>query len=447
MKIVIVGAGAVGEDLARNLSRRERDVVVVERSLERVQRAQEHLDCRVLHGSGVSPDFLTEIGMEDTDLFCAVTESDETNIISCLTAHHLGARVKVSRVRTREYYHGDALVMDGIDLAINPDHEAVRAMRDILLQRAATDVHEFAGGKVRVVGVRVEENSYVAGRSLADVEKRLGSRWALVISLIRNGETLIPRGATVLQPGDQIYVAGSRIAVDKALNYVTSPADRLRHVMIVGANATGLELARDLANLDVDVKLIDHSEERCREAAEQLHRGLVLHGDGTDVEMLISEGVDKMDGFVSVSRDEETNVMACLLARYHGAGKTLCLVDRPDFVPLLPLLGIDAAVSPRLAASDAIARFVKRGAVVSTHSLGFSGSEILEFDLKPDCPQLGRPLSELNFPRNAVVGAVIKRGQVVTPRGDTVLQAGNLVIVFALPDGVAAVEAFFSPER
>ena len=173
----------------------------------------------------------------------------------------------------------------------------------------------------------------------------------------------------------------------------------------------------------------------------------MLHGDGTDVELLTSEGVAEMDGFVSVSRDEETNVMACLLARYHGAGKTLCLVDRPDFVPLLPLLGIDAAVSPRLSASDAIARFVKRGTVVSSHSLGFSGSEILEFELDRDCPRLGRPLADLDFPRNAVVGAVIKRGQVVTPRGDTVLSAGDQVVVFALPDGVAAVEAFFSPER
>jgi trk system potassium uptake protein TrkA len=285
------------------------------------------------------------------------------------------------------------------------------------------------------------------GRSLAAVEKSLGSRWALVISLIRDGVTLIPRGDTVLHPDDQVYVAGSRLAVDKALSFVTSPLGRLKNVMIVGANATGLELARDLGNLDVDVKLIDHSEEQCRIASEQLHRALVLHGDGTDVELLKSEGVAEMDGFVSVSRDEETNVMACLLARYHGAAKTLCLVDRPDFVPLLSLLGIDAAVSPRLSASDAIARFVKRGAVVSSHSLGFSGSEILEFQLKADCPRLGRPLAKLDFPRNAVVGAVIKRGQVLTPRGDTVLNAGDQVVVFALPDGVATVEAFFSSGR
>jgi len=157
--------------------------------------------------------------------------------------------------------------------------------------------------------------------------------------------------------------------------------------------------------------------------------------------------VEEIDGFVSVSRDEETNLMACLLAHYHGARKTICLVNRPNYVPLLPMLGVDAAVSPRLSASDAIARFVKRGSVVSTHSLGFSGSEILQFHLASKCSCLEKPLSELSFPRTAVIGAVLNRsGRVITPRGDTVLSAGDEVVVFSLPDGVNDVEKFFGTE-
>jgi len=447
VKIVIVGAGAVGFDLARTISRREFDVVVVEESAARVAQVQEQLDCRVVRGNGVDPTFLAELGMADCGLFAAVTNHDETNIISCLTALRLGAKVRVARVRSREFYEGDILGVDGIDMAINPDREAVRTIRRILWQSAASDVHEFAGGRVRVVGARVDADAWVVGRALEDIEKDLGSRWVLVITLVRDGVTMIPDGKTVIRRDDQIYLAGSRGAVDRALSYVHSHGARLEKVMIVGANAAGLALAAELEGHGVSVKLIDRDEGRCLKAAEQLHHVLVLHGDGTDVDLLTSEGVAEMDGFVAVSRDEETNTMACLLARHHGAAKTVCLVDRPDYVPLLPLLGIDAAVSPRLSTADAIARFVKRGAVVSTHSLGFSGSEILQLRLADGCRCLGKPLARIGFPRNAVIGAVLKRGEVVTPRGDTVLSAGDEVVVFALPEGVAAVESFFSSER
>ena len=447
MKIVIVGAGAVGSDLAKKLSRRENDVFVVERDATRAAFIQEGLDCRVLVGNGVNPNFLSELGMDDCDLFAAVSDSDQTNMISCLTAHRLGAKRKVARVRSREYYRHEQLVLEGIDLAISPDIEAVRSMRDIIWQGAgASDVHEFAGGRVRVVGAKVDSRSFIAGRSLAEIEDKLGSRWALVITVVRDGETLIPRGETVIRPDDMIYVAGARGAVDKALTYVRMPSEKVEHVMILGANSMGAQLARDLHSLGVHVKLIDRDEARCREVSEQLRDSLVLLGDGTDVDLLQSEGVDHQDSFVAVSKDEETNIMACLLAKHNGAAKTVCLVNRPDYVSLLPLLGVDVAISPRLSTSDAIARYVKRGAVVSTYSLGFSGSEILQFHLTSGCRCLNIPLSKLNFPRTAVIGAVLKRGNVVTPRGDTVMRAGDEVVVFALSSGVADVEDFFSEE-
>ncbi len=447
MRIVIIGAGAVGFDLARKVSQREHDVVVVERDGARLREVEEHLDCRLLEGNGVQASVLLEAGVPDCDLLAAVTDRDEINIVACLTADRLGARTKVARVRQEHYYHQGRLMLAGIDLAINPDLEVVHSVREILFQTAAADFYEFADGRVRVVGARVDAGSAAAGRTLAEITTRFAGRHAIVITLRRNEQTLIPRGDTVVQPDDLVYLAGERAAVDRSLPHFTALAEPLAKAMIVGAGAMGLMLAHDLQDAGVKVKLIDRDEEKCRRAAERLRHTLVLHGDGSDGDLLSSEGVQDMDGFVSLSGDEETNIMACLLARYHGAGKTVCLVNRPDYVPLLPLIGVDAAVSPRLAAAARIARYVRRGAVVSAESLGFSGAEILQFRLQRGCNCLGRPLSRLkDFPRRAVLGAVLKGGRVLTPRGDTVLEASDEVVVFALPEAVDEVEAFFAAD-
>jgi len=445
VKIVIIGAGAVGADLARKVSARDHDVTVIERDPERLAALGEALDCRLVEGSGVSPATLREVGVAGCDLFAAVTDSDETNIIACLTAARLGAPMKVARVRREEYYEEGRLGIHGIDLAINPDHEAVSQAREALLQTTASEVHQLAGGRVRVAGARVDKQASAAGRSIAEVFAERRGRGVLAIAVVRDGQTHIPRGGTRLHAGDFIYLAGGRAAVERALTLVHAPTRPLHRAMIVGANPRGLELARDLVEFGVHVKLIDRSEEKCRHAAETLRHVLVLHGDGIDLGLLESEGLSDTDGFVSLSSDEETNIMACLLARRHGVNKTVCLVERSDYVPLLPQLGIDTAVSPRLATASRIARLVRRGAMVSAESLGFTDAEILQFRIGPSWRGLGRPLAALEFPPDALLGAIIKGGRVHTPRGDSALEAGDEVLVFTLPQATAAVEAFFAP--
>ena len=444
MKIVIIGAGAVGFQLARMITRREHDLILVELDQEQVDKVSEQVDCRFVVGNGVSPTILSEIGMKDCDLFAAVTDRDEINIIACQTAHALGAKVKVARVRQELYYQDNRLLLDGIDLAINPLHEAVHSIREILFQTGATEVHEFAGGKVRIIGARVDSGAMVEGRTLADINRTLGSNIALVTTIVRGEETLIPSGDTVIMADDQVFLAGTRRTVDRSLIYFRAEKRSLSKVMIVGANAMGRELARDLLAAGVKVKIIDPSEEMCLRASEQLRHALVLRGEGSDTGLLESEGVAEMDGFVAVSREEETNIMSCLLARHHGAAKTVCLVNRPDYVPLLPLLGVDAAVSPRLSTSTWIGRFVKSGAVINAENLGLTGAEILQLRVGDSYPGVGTKLMDLDFPTHAVIGAVLKRGRVVTPSGETVLAAGDEVVVFVLPDAVDQVEEFFA---
>ena len=297
---------------------------------------------------------------------------------------------------------------------------------------------------MRIIGARVDAGSRIEGKSLAEINRTLGRHIALVTTIVRGEETLIPGGDTVVMADDQVFLTGTRREVDRSLVFFRPEERRLTKVMIVGANAMGRELARDLLAAGVKVKIFDDSEEKCRKASELLRGALVLHGEGSDSELLSSEGVGEMDGFVAVTKEEEANIMACLLARHHGAGKTVCLVNRPDYVPLLPLLGVDTAVSPRLATSTWIARFVKRGAVIDAENLGHTGAEILQLRVGEHCNWLGKKLMELSFPSDAVIGAVLKRGRVVTPGGSTVLTAGDEVVVFALPDAVDKVEKFFA---
>ena len=444
---MIIGAGAVGNDLVRNLSASDHDVVLVERDGAVLEVAKETLDCRFVQANGTSPGALEKIGLTDCDLFAAVTNRDEINLVACLTADKLGARIKVARVRDEDYYTGGHTIFRGIDLAINPDHEAAHSIREILFRSGAREAYRFAGGRVRVVASAVEPDSYVAGKSLRQLNLDLGNSIALVAAVVRDGRTLIPNGDTVLEPKDTIYFTGTRRLVDRSLYYLHAQQDPLHKVMIVGANAMGKELARDLISAKVKVKLVDPDPERCRLASEQLHHALVLNIDPVDTAPLEDEGIGEMDAFVAVGQDEEVNVLSCLLARRHGARRTVCLVNRADYVELLPQLGIDAAISPRRSTAASIARFVKRGAVVSAEQLGFTNAEILQYRLDKSHAVVGVPLQELSFPRDAVIGAVIKKRGVETPGGQTVLKPGDEVLVFSLPSGLAEVESFFTSER
>jgi trk system potassium uptake protein TrkA len=444
VKIVIIGAGAVGSDLARNLSEANNDVVLVDSNGDVLAKAQEMLDCRFVSDNGMNPSALEKIGMTDCDLFAAVTNRDEVNIVAALTADRLGARTKVARVRDEEFYVGGRMVFPGIDMAINPDHEAAHSIREILFRAGAVEAYRFAGGRVRVVGATVELDSDVAGKTLRELRSELGGNLALVAAVVREGDTLIPNGDTVLLPEDTIYFTGTRRLVDRSLYYVHAQQDPLQKVMIVGANAMGVELARDLCSAGVKVKLVDEDPERCRIASEALHHVLVLNIDPVDTAPLVDEGIGEMDGFVAVGDDEEVNMLSCLLARRQGARRTVCLVNRVDYLDLLPRLGIDSAVSPRRSTAASIARFVRRGAVISAEALGRTGAQILQYRLNKEDPAVGVSLAELEFPDDAVIGAVIKQSGVETPSGKTVLKPGDEVLVFALPSGQAAVDRFFA---
>jgi trk system potassium uptake protein TrkA len=443
MKIIIVGAGAVGSLVARRLSRERHDVTVIESHDGIVAAAQKSLDVMILHGSGASARLLQEAGVEKADILIAVTNVDEINILSCLAAHRLGVPVKVARVRSEDYYSEGVSAFEEIDQMINPDLEAVDEIGQLLLKRAATDIYEFADGRVQVIGARVGAGAPVVGKSLRAIEEEIGSRWALVAAIKRGEQTIIPGGDEMLREDDQVFVVGRSGKMEEGLQYLSLPAPPVHFVMIVGANHIGISLAARLGKDGITVKLIDRDPEAAQRASHQLDKALVLLGDGTDQELLRSEGIDNADGFVAVSDDEQLNITASLVARYHGARKTIAVIKGLHYVPLASVIGIDAAVSPRISTADAIMRYFRKGNVLSMTSLRENQVEILELSATDKSKAVGVPLSQLEFPRNALVGAIIKPYEVVIPHGGDVIEPGDRVVVFTLPGIERAVQRLF----
>jgi trk system potassium uptake protein TrkA len=445
MKIIIVGAGAVGSIVAQKLSAENHDVTLIESEDRAVSNVQRSLDALVLTGNGASWELLEEAGVERTDILIAVTNVDEMNILACQQASRYKVKTRVARVRNRDYYLDDKTSsFPGIDHMINPDEEAVREIHELLLQPAATDIYDFADGRVQVIGARVGAGAQVTGKTLKEIQGEVGSRWALVAAITRDGKSIIPRGDDRMLEGDHAFLVGRQGKISDAVKMLAVPKARPQHVMIVGGNRIGIRLAGLLPQEGVHVKLIEASESRAHRAGNKLDRALVIHGDATDAELLLQEAIGQMDAFVAVSDDEEMNLTSSLLARHHGAGKTIALIKRPNYVPLATVIGIDAAVSPRLSTARAIMRYFHHGNVLSATDLKDSEAEVLEMRATERSAVVGRPLATLEFPEHALVAAIIKPYQVVVPRGGDVIEPGDQVLVFTLPDAVRAVRKLFS---
>ena len=447
MKIIIVGAGAVGSIVAERLSSENHDVSLIESEERAVSTSQKSVDALVVAGNGASVRVLEEAGVEKADIVIAVTNVDEINVLACLQAARYGVKTKVARVRNRDYYlpasQDDVAGFPGIDQMINPDEEAVNEIHELLLQPAATDIYDFADERVQVIGARVGPGAQVAGKSLREIEADVGSRWALVAAITRKQRTIIPCGEDVLEEGDHVFLVGRQGRISDALQMLVQPTPRPHDVMIAGANRIGIRLADWLSHEGIHVKLVEPDENRARKAVNHLDKALVLNGDATEAELLLSEGIDTMDAFVAVSDDEEMNITSSLLARHHGARKTIALIKRPNYVPLSSVIGIDAAVSPRLSTARAIMRYFRHGNVLSLTDLKDSDAEVMEMQATETSSVVGHPLATLEFPRHALVGAIIKPYQVVVPRGADVIEAGDKVLVFALPRAVRAVQKLF----
>ena len=447
MRIMIIGAGAVGFHLARRLSEEHQDVVVIEQDAERARMIEEQLDVLTIRGNGASLPVLEEAKISKADLVLAVTSKDEVNLVSCLAASRMNVRFKVARVSNPEYYRsGSALSREqlGIDLMINPERECAWETFQLLNSEAATDLAQFAEGRLQLVGLRVRENAPVAGKSMAELDDEMGDRPFVTVALVRDGTTEVPRGTTRIEAGDQIFILSPAAEMPFIPAMAGYKDFKLRRVMIAGGSDEAFYLAQHLAEHGVDCTILDIDRKRCAELAEALPKALVLHADATDMELLEMEGIEGIDGFVALTPRDETNMLASLLAKTQGARKVISLIHRFDYVPLVSRVGIDAAVSPRLSTVNAILRYVRRGNVATVATLKGIDAEAIEFDVKDDTKAAGRKIQDLTFPEGAIVGAILRDSQVITARGRDRIEPGDRVVIFALPKAINEIERLFS---
>jgi trk system potassium uptake protein TrkA len=444
MRTVIIGAGEVGFNTARILSHEGHDVVLVELDETLVERATEQLDALVVHGNGASPRLLAEAGIDRSDLLVAASSSDEANIIACLAAKAQGVPRTVARIHNPDYYDTRdpfAQEMLGIDFVIHTEQMAAEEIKDALLVPGAINVDTFADDTIEVAEVVLHEGSPAVGRALKDV--RLPPE-SLVVGVVRHGEALVPRGNTVLERQDHVLLISGQQRIAEVVGAVVTDTTPVRDVTIYGGGRIGLRLALALEKAGMSVRVIERDAERARYVASQLRRGFVLHDEGISRDFLLQERVDKTDAFVAVTGDDRANLLAAMYARQLGARMTIAGVSRGEFAPLADALGVDLTISPRVLAAEAILRFVRRGEVISVALLE-SGAEMIELRVPERCRVAGRPLSEAGFPQGAIVGALMRDGEVVIPTGNDVLRPGDDVVVFTVEDTVDEVERLFAP--
>lgn len=443
MKIIIIGAGKVGCQIAKTLSSENHDVVIIEKDDMKRQSAQDNLDVLTILGNGANVRTLEKAGIKQIDMIIAVTSSDEVNMIACMTAKQFGVPQKIARIRNPEYLYANALSREklGIDLTINPERATAKEIVKLLKSPInVAQVQSFAGGKVQLFELKIEKGFPFINQQLRAITFKYP---ILVAAIFRNDKIIIPNGEEKITTGDNLYIlikkdyfAGlNEIFNQKPLN--------MQNVMILGGSRIGIQTALILAKLGIGTKLIERDKEKCEKIAESLPHTLVINGDGTNIDLLKSEGIETIDGFVAVTGFDEDNLLVALLAKHLGTKKVIAKVDRTNYIPILEKIGVDAVVNPRMTTASAILRFIRKGKIISLTLLKEGEAEVIELIVSPYSKIINKPLKKANLPQNTIIGAIVRKDEVIIPHGNDIIQPEDKIIIFALSSDIKKIEKIF----
>ncbi len=444
MKIIIVGAGEVGFHIASRLALENKDVVVIDTNSEALRRVSESLDVHVVNGSGSSPVILEEAGVKTAEILLAVTNSDEANLVACLVADIVSPTTKkLARIRNAGYdgYHDHFKEFaPHIDMVINPEIEVVKTIERLIKVPGSVDVEVFAGGRLQFISMRIDEGSKLDGVKLLDMPALAGGVAPLVAAVVRNDRMIVPSGRDQLMAGDLVYFISAVDDLTGVLALFGKEATSTKRAFIVGGGRIGERLARALEDKSIHTKIIEKDQERCRELADKMNKAVVLHGDGSDQSLLQEENIQDVDVLITLTNDEETNILVSLLGKRMGAKNTITKITKFSYFPLMATIGLEQVVSPRLSAIDTILQHVRKGRVLSAISVHGEQAEVIEAVALETSDIVGKPVRKIAFPKGALLIGIVRGDEVVVPSGGSVIQPDDKVVIFAMRQVVPKIE-------
>jgi trk system potassium uptake protein TrkA len=444
LKILIVGAGEVGFYIASHLTLENKEVVVIDKNTDAIRRVSESLDVQVVQGSGSSPVVLEEAGIRNAEIILAVTDSDEANLVACLVANILSPSTKkMARVRAGDFdkYHENLRVnAPHIDTIINPEIEVIKTIESMMSVPGAVDVGEFADGRIRFIGIYLDKNSRLAGIKLTELPEKIPDSRPLIAAVVRDEELIIPRGNDRLMPGDLIYFISEKDKLPETLAVFDKRLQPVNRVLIVGGGRIGFRLAHSLEKRAVYCKIIEKKPDRCAVLAEGLNKTIVLCGDGSDQVLLAEENIQDMDVAITLTNDEETNILASLLARRMGAKECITKISKFSYFPLMKAIGIEQVVSTRLSAINTILQHIRRGKVLSSIAIKGEQAEVMEALALETSEIVDKPLKKISFPKGAIVVGIIRQEDIIIPTGESVIQPDDRIIIFAIRQAIPKIE-------
>jgi len=442
MYVVVVGMGEVGSFLVNVLDREGHDVVAIDASAEKLAEIEDEQDVATLCGHGGSPTTLINAKVDQADLLVTCTDDDEINLVGALFGKRLGAKRTVARIQGTEYtgekrgIHQDLL---GIDVVINPRILIAQEITKIARSHGALDVLGLVGNQVELVQMRLPEGSKMLHKSLSNLPI---PKETLVVAVVRDEELFVPGGADVLLPGDRIYVIGRAGQMESVEDLFTGGKEAAR-IFLVGGGVVGRTIAHTMEDAGIEVVILEKDRELAEELGIELAHAEVLHGDGTDINLLEDEQVGAFDLFCSVTRDDEVNLMAGLLAKREGAQRVVSLVQRPDYSEIYRQLGIDVVLSPREVACEHMLRYVRETELQSLTILEQGQAEVLELVAHAGSRVVGTPIHRLNMPRGALLAAIVSEEKVRIPSGADQVEAGDTVVVLTTSAARPSIERLF----
>ena len=451
MKIVIAGAGAVGSHLAKMLNNETNEVTVIDERQDRLDALTAVTDVVTVEGNPSAIHILNEAGVPDADLFIAVnpSESQDVNIVSAMLAKKLGSKKVTARINNEEYlsYENKYLFTEmGIDLLFYTEKIAAGEIVDLLKRTATTDSLEFARGKLQVAVFKLEEESELIGMNMAEfsaVAATEGQKFR-VVAISRNDETIIPKFDTKFKYHDLVFIISKREGMNILMKYIGKENIEVKNLMILGGSPIGTMVAKQLSKQMESIKLIEMNKQKCVDLSEEMPSNvMIVNGDGRNSDMLLEEAIREYDAFVAVTNNSETNILACVAAKSLGVPRTIAEVENLEYIKLAESMGVDAVINKKLITAGRIFKFTLSSKVRFIKYMSGTKAEVLEYIVSPGSAITKSTLMEMDFPKNAIVGGVIRGNESFIAVGDTQIQAYDRVAVFALPEAVKEVDKFF----